>query len=389
MKIKGVIGIHAGFLYYPIEYMHQWDETNLENGGIGGSEIWAIELSNKLQERGYQVIVFADCKEMHFAKTGVMYVPCDYLYEGNFKNMHFDYFITSRDVYFLENDINCDHLYIMFHDTKVPVRLVFYENDWLQYDENYNKIIRNKIEKVFYQSDFQKKELIKNYGFSEDVFVRTSQALDTKLYENVDVEKKQNRMVWSTHKKRGAKLLIEKILPLIRKEVPDFEIDVCGYVNDMVDDYFKAEGVVVHGNVPKEKLIELQKNAKIWIYPNTGLLEDGSLNDETFCITAIENGLAENVLILAEKTCFKTTLEGYTNFVGTELFDENKNVLNEDLIDEFCKKLAENAIKMLKNEEYLRRNYICHLAKNICRMYTWDNVADGFINEFEKQKTNG
>ena len=69
------IAIFAGHLFFPADSMHTWDEKNLETGGIGGSEVWAIMLASQFQKDGNKATVFCDCDNWHFAPDGVEYIP--------------------------------------------------------------------------------------------------------------------------------------------------------------------------------------------------------------------------------------------------------------------------------------------------------------------------
>lgn len=371
-NMKAIIGIYCGELYFPEELIHHWDESNLLKGGIGGSEVWAIEISKQFVKNGYRCIIFGDPDKCHIDKSGVEYITKERT-TAILKATKFKYFITSRKTFILEQNIKAEHIYLMLHDP------------FVLFSAKYEDLHMDKIVKIAIQSDFQKRLVKDTYrGLTNEDFFRTFQGVDESYYKDVDSFNKRNKMLWSSHKIRGSKFLIEKIFPLIKKEIPDFEIDVCGYANDMTDEYFLQEGINVKGNVSKEELTRLQKESKIWIYPNFGLFENGRINDETFCITAVENALAKNALILANKTCFSSTLEGYHGFIGTELFEEDEDVLNSDRMNDFAKIIAEQAIKLLKDENY--RKQLANNANEICRKYTWENAAKTFLDEFKKEE---
>lgn len=65
--------------------------------------------------------------------------------------------------------------------------------------------------------------------------------------------------------------LIENVFPEIRKQVPDFEISICGYFDDFNEPIFQQEGIKVLGNITKDELAREQMSSKIWIYPNHGI----------------------------------------------------------------------------------------------------------------------
>ena len=75
-----------------------WDETNNETRGIGGSEIWAINIANEFVKRGYDVYVFGNPLQNHVSKTGVHYFKQEYL-NNNIEALEFDYFISSRFIF--------------------------------------------------------------------------------------------------------------------------------------------------------------------------------------------------------------------------------------------------------------------------------------------------
>ena len=357
------IAIFAGGLYFPPDMIHTWDERNLETGGIGGSEVWAIMLASQFQKDGNKATIFCDCDNWHFAPDGVEYIPYRNI-QSVCAYADYDLLIVSRYANVLLNNIKAKRIVMMAHDC-VYVDCPSYSEDGL-----------GKSDAYMFQSDFQKEQLLISYPQLKDkTWFRTSQCVDVTRYEGTP--KKKNKMLWSTHKRRGSKFLIERVLPLIRKEVPDFEIEVSGYIEDTTDTYFQNPGVKVIGCLSREELIKHQMDSKIWMYPNWGMYDDGSIIEETFCITAIENALAKNAVIVADKTCFSSTLRGYKGFVGDNCFKEGQFVIdNEEDKNKFAQELADAAIKRLKNEKY--RKELANSAYDIAKEYTVENMAKSF-----------
>ena len=361
--MKKTIGIFCGKLYVTDDLTHKWDENAL-NEGIGGSETWAISISSELSKMGYRVIMFADCP-FHVSSDGVEYHPYETFLQVCGKTK-FDYFIVSRFASIISTAINTDKLFLIAHDNFIL--------------EAYNlpELKLHLLDKIISLSDFQERQLMSSYpGLTQDYFVRSAVGIDWSLYSDVDTYHKKNKMVWSSHKSRGAKYLITKIFPIIKKEIPDFEIDVCSYANDSNDDYFNVDGINIKGKLSKKDLAELQKESKIWVYPNHGHFEDGTKVGETFCITAVENAAAKNAIVCAEKHAFTNTLDGYDGFVGTECFDGDNWLMDESRLDEFAVKLAEQAIKILKDEN--ERVRLAEQAYNICKKFTWNNIAKALL----------
>lgn len=365
MEEQEKIAIYCG----KYAYGGYWDERNLEIGHIGGSEIWAIELSKEFSRRGYKVYLFGECESDHISNEGVEYVRYEKFRDFCF-NIGFDHIIASRKIIDITDDLPCDDISVMCHDTVI---IGANSLDDLK--------LGKKIKRIYVQSYYQKYMLQFKYNIPDCCICNTSEGIDIERYSDVDKIEKKNKMLWSSGKGRGIMWLIEHVLPLIRAEVPDFEINVCGYFDEHTEDIFRSPGVNVLGNITKDNLVKEQKESKIWIYPNHGLNSELKDNEETFSITAIENGAAKNALILSDWGCWFTTLKGYNGFIGNGLFENPVKPMDMGLWDEYAKQIAERAIKCLKDEEY--RKSLASSAYEVSKKYTWSYVADSFINSWK------
>lgn len=355
------VGVFVGNHPYGIT----WDEESIYQSRVGGSEIWAIKLCEELRKTGrYNVYCFTDCETLHVGREGVLYIPWR-LTSQFIKSTHFEHFITSRRVDVLsEIKVDADDILLMCHDIHLNGKI---------YDGDFSEI---GVNGVLYQSEYQKNTLLERYPkqLSNVKFYYTMEGIEMNDYIGVDLHNKENKMLLSSAKNRGDKLIIEKILPLIRKEVPDFYVEVCGYDiarGDFKDDFYKTDGLKILGKISHKEITEHQKSSKIWIYPSHGLGDDLTIKGETFCITSVENASAGNALILSNHDCFASTLNGYEGFVGDELFIDRDTPLDTKLIDKYAEILAEQAIKVLKDDEY--RIKLAQNAIDITSKYTWEN----------------
>ena len=175
------IAIFAGHLFFPADSMHTWDEKNLETGGIGGSEVWAIMLASQFQKDGNKATVFCDCDNWHFAPDGVEYIPyrniqsvCTYA--------DYDLLIVSRYANVLLNNLKAKRIVVMAHDC-VYVNCPDYTEDGL-----------GRADAYMFQSDFQKEQLLLQYPqLKGRTWFRTSQCVDEGRYN--DTQKKKNKML--------------------------------------------------------------------------------------------------------------------------------------------------------------------------------------------------
>ena len=363
--MKKVIGI---YVYYLGSNEPHWDETS---SNLGGSETWAIKISEEFQKAGYHVIVFGNPNIWHFSDCGVEYVPKEYL-EFRCEYQHFDYFISSRTAAELSPKISCDNFYIMSHEARINLA------------NSYSDLKMNLVKRIGYLSEWHKQSLMWQYnGLSDSDFVKCSNGVDINLYDDVDITKKRNMMVWSSCKERGLKYFIDAIFPCVKRMVPDFELVICAYNNDIPESYKTLDGITILGKLDKIQLSNLQKEAKIWAYLNYGDDEDtGYRCHETFCISAVENALAKNAIVCSNATGLETTLSGYSGFIGTGIDLSFENVTLEKIND--LKDLAiKSMIDILYDDEL--RNSLAEEAYDICRKYTWENAAKEWISEFNNR----
>ena len=361
--MKKIIGIYCGN-----NWRSNWDEETIRNCGGGGSETWAVELSEEFQKLGFHVIVFGKPKLHHFSDAGVEYVPWQD-FEKRCEYQHFDYFISSRLSYEITPWIDCNNIYIIGHDTEIEHR---YDTPVLKLD---------RVKKIALLSDWQKKIYLANYtGLTEDRIFLTSNGVDMSLYENVDIGCKENSMVWSSCKERGLQEFLDYIFPEIKKEIPDFKLYIAGYDEYMENVYEGISGVEFVGKLNKKQLSDLQKKSKIWIYPNIGINSDGQLFHETFCITAVENAMAKNAIVAINTGGISTTLKGCELLSFENTFNELDFTYNGIDKVNIYKEMANRAVYLLKNNNELHKN--AETAYNACKKYTWKKSVMDWLNEW-------
>lgn len=349
-----------------------WDEEGYINGSVGGSEAWAIKLSDELVNRGYDVYIFANPKEEHDSKNGVHYLS-NLSFEKYCNEQTFDYIIMSRTVEAIKYVKNCNNIYLMCHDVEIG--------------GFYNGCL-NDVKKVMYQSDFQHEILRTKYSIPDNKFYRTFECIEQDLYDKYDGIEKTNKMLFSSGFGRGIRWIAENVFPKIKKEVPDFELHISGYNDgDIMIQSFKQDGIFVHGKLNRDDYLKMQCSSKIWIYPSHGYDSEFNRNNETFSICCAENAYAKNACILGRWGCFASTLEGYNGFVGDDLFNGIIEPMDYDNLEKFADELANDAIKCLKNEDYrlskVASSY--EISKKYSVNALCDNIEKMFLGENEKE----
>ena len=367
--MKKVIGIYCGAMTYNGTH---WDSDVVRSEGCGGSETWTVEISSQFNKMGFHVIVFCNCAVWHFDGEGVEYVPY-YLFKSRCGYQKFDYFISSRLVDGIIDELECDNIYIMTHERGL------FEGYWGNFAP-FEKIDLNRVKKIAVLSEWNKEELKKFYPeLPDDRIFITFNGITSDLYENVDEYEKKNYMLWSTCLNRGMTFFGKYVINKIKAAVPDFELGICSYNLDIRGEVPEADWIHFLGTMRKKEMSELQKQAKIWILPNYGFNDFGETLQESCPLTAIENMFAKNAIICYDKGGTKSVLSGYTGMLDGSYISATV-CPSEDELDKIGTEIAEQAIKLLRDDAY-RRSLVRELS-HICKKYTWENSATTWLKEW-------
>lgn len=356
------IGIYLG-KYMPsiTTGEHHWDEDTVAKG-MGGSETWAYEVGTRLANKGYDVTIYADPEYDHDPCPGFHLVTYQrYFYDV--LRREYDYFIYSRyaSVDTILPHLKCHNVYVMVHDICVVTP-----------DHNTKQIGLGRIKKYCYLSDWHKEYLLSLYsdiGLTDSLLHKVSNGYSKQFYKDVDLNNKENSMIWSSSLARGFEDFYEYVFFPVFQKVPDFKLYVCTGTIAPKDYYLlkKAEllpGVEVLGKLSKEDLASYQKRSKVWVYPGQF--------PETFCITAVENANAGNVIISPLSYGLSTTLNDIQY-----LKDLNLGILNKENAQEY----VDLTIKVLTNDE--ERLKLVNECINGCKTYSWDRAAQEIIDLLE------
>lgn len=368
--MKKVIGIYCGEMSYNAN--KKWDSDVVRNEPCGGSEVWAVELSSQFNKMGFHVIVFCYCEYWHFDSEGVEYVPF-YLYPMRCQYQHFDYFISSRLVDPLIDDLCCDNIYIMCHEKGI------FDRYWGNF-ASYEQLKIDKIKKIAVLSEWNKEETKKFYPqIPEDKYMITFNGVDDKFYKDIDFNAKKNMMLWSSCLNRGITFFGKYVLPKIKSRVPDFELYICSYNVDIHGEIPQADWIHFLGPLRREEMSKYQREAKLWILPNYGFNDYGQTLQESCPLTAIENMLAENAVICINKGGTATVMSGYTGMLNGDYINDDIYP-SEETLERISTEIADMAVRIMQDDEY--RKELVDEEIEIRKKYTWENSAKTWLKEW-------
>lgn len=353
--------------------LEKWGPNNLEQGGIGGSETWAIWLSRELSNLGYKVIVFGDPKkEIKDDPYEVQYyhwTRFDSFIETNF----IDYFISSRTTDPFNKNLKTGMNLCMVHDI------------WLG-DKAY-PLHLDKVDKFLCLSEWHKDFFASHHNVPKDKILLTSNGIDRSLFMNSEqIEKKKNTLIYSSSPDRGLNELID-VVRIAKKDIPDLSLNVyygfdnwekiaksrndvnqINFINNLKKKMEETEGVFYHGRVSQKELAEKWKESSVWCYPTWFA--------ETFCITALESMASRTPILCSDIYGLKTTVK---NSGKTINFPQDGYSYTEECKQKFAKEL----VQILKDEELYKS--LQEKGTRRVERFGWDSVAKQFHKYFQEE----
>lgn len=370
-----------------IFYNSSFTEESFETG-CGGSETWAIQLAKEFSKRNYHVIIFCHCESKTY-DSGVEYVPIS-LYESRIKYQYFTYFIFTRsidvsyDIFIANND--CRNIYIQSHDMFIWENGIY--NSRYVYDEERNQDLKyNYIKKFIALTDFHKEELHMYNGIPYDKIAVIGNGLDSNIFDEAErfTVEKDNSILFPTAFGRGGNILVNDIMPRVLEKIPDFEVHICGYGDNVPDDIKKNPHVKFLGTLKKRDYYLEFKKHKCWFLPCV-VVED-------FGICAGEAAMCECDIVSPFKHGMKDVCWGFTSLkmenefkvkeTGKYHYSTYTLNMTDDEYNKACDEAANKIIDSINNYYNEDRKKIRAICKEfIIKEHTWANVANKWENIF-------
>ena len=285
-----------------------YDGATLSKQGLGGSESAVILISKELQQLGFEVTVFNNCKDASNSRPGV-YDGVRYIDNSDAKTHKetYDIVVVSRTIApFVMNDWPFVHTakkrILWLHDT-------FIEGDDMMED----LVVSGKIDHIFTLSDWHTSYILtcahgkkRNYEVLKKKVFQTRNGAVCHIPE-VDLSKKDpNHFVYNASATKGMLPLVNDIWPAIRKQLPQARLSIIGgyyrFREGAVPDAqettveqlskrqdLKDLGVTFTGVIPQHEIAKILANAWMMLYPGAF--------PETFGISSLESLLYKTPLM--------------------------------------------------------------------------------------------
>lgn len=346
----------------------KWSPESLEKG-IGGSEEAVIYNSRELAKLGWDVTVYADPEEEYTEDVDGHKITYKSHYYFNPMDK-FNILIGWRNIGFFDNKWNAKKTYLWLHDVQNPLE--------------YTKERVANITKIFVLSEAHKKTVLNDWNkewLTDDKFLLTGNGIDMGWIEEYKDTKRDNKsVIWTSSYDRGLEHLLE-IWPDVKKSVPNATLNVFYGWNlfetvhrnnpermawkNKVDKLLNQDGVIHHGRVGQDKIIEETYKAGIWAYPTHFY--------EISCITAMKCQACGAIPVVTDYAALEETAR---HGVKIEL-PHNMDIYTEEKREEYKKALIK-ALKDDKWQEETRKE----MMKDARNKFVWSKVAKQWSGEF-------
>lgn len=325
-----------------------WNASNITQLG-SGSEIMALNISNKLAEKGYKVFLFGSFKNETVDYTGVFdgVVYMNYTEFNDFAQRYIiDCLVISR---FSDN--------LVYYDSIKKVYL--WLHDIIPHSQQYTfQTHRDKFKGILCLSEWQIKQNKKIYNIPDELFKITSNAISLDRFDK-KVEKEPFRFIWTSSVDRGIDYCIELMID-IHKLYPQSVLYIYGNIDfifnketlNKIDE--NKDFIILKPRISQDQLATELLKSDVWLYPNNF--------EETYCISAVEAAAAKCLIC----TNVHAGLERTVGTRGAII----KGEYNKDrLLSELCK---------VFNDKILKERLL-HDGRKFAETQTYDILIDEWI----------
>jgi len=385
-----------------------WNYNN-KNYPLGGTESAILYLSEKLEEKGNNILVLTNKDEDLIINPNYKFLSLQRFnkinnYTSFFNNNQENFIITQALPYYdffseLKNII--DNLKIL---------------TWIHHDINVSYIKTNKINHLYdgyiFVSNWQKYRYIQNFDLKDEKCYIMQNAFSPLIY-NYDIPiKKEKAIIYCSAPYRGLHLAFE-LFQIIKRHHPDikFKIFSCfgrdtiinkesynEIINlNQLDNFIKSDNDLIYkdfykklvndaniefyGSVPQKILFEHMKNSMILFYPNT--------YPETCCSLIFEALINRCNIISSDLGALNETSNGYAklfnpNLDVNEIDYDLENALNNpitinDVSNNYINKYVTETINTIKNYYSEKNQNKLHKQFEFAKKCNWGNRANEFI----------
>lgn len=309
--VNDIYSKSKNILVYTGHHYQLWNQSDMNNCAIGGSEKAVIYLTNELSNltsKKYNIYISGCVQEEKI--DNINYVNRDNL-QQLLNEKEFHTIIVSRYLDFFEifKNIRCFKILLWMHD----ICLVNFNCN--KSTEDVLKIHNDNIYKCVCLTNWHKKQTAEKYPILKDKIVTINNGIHPGTISKIkqesilhNIKKIRNSFIYSSCSERGLDVVLNK-WKFITENIPGATLHICSY-NKFPKNEFDQKLVKIinqysnikhYGRLDSENLYKLMNMCEYWYYP--------TYFAETSCITAME-------MMANEVICIYYPVAGLVNTVG-------------------------------------------------------------------------
>jgi len=333
-----------------------------ERDPLGGSESALYYLSKELAHLGDRVTVINHCGKEAGEYEGVRYFEISQKKEwGNCLRQNpaevLVIFRRYRDIF---KSFPCKLKVFWAHDHLG----VFPENSHLWYNKLAmsslragGKLFNSRVDLVAVVSKWLGECFREYLRIPERKIFVTRNGIEVSYYKDLKKECDPYRLIYTSIPKRGLTLLLEKIFPEVKKQIPRTELRVFSYRSLEEYRHLSQPGVYFGGGLSQKELARELARSSLHLYP--------AIMVETSCIAAIEAQAAGIPVITSKRHALpETVVDGETGIL----------IEGEPGSSSYNNRFIEATVNLLYNSQ-LRTRLGEAARKRALSWYRWDAIA--------------
>lgn len=346
-----------------------FDGNTLTSHSLGGSETAGLCMARELAARGHNVYMFCNTPNSDIVYEGVVYLSTDKWTQYATNTIH-DIAIVQRAPNIFTSRLLSKLNILWCHDLATARQFQQVRGSmW-------------NIDGVFVLSEFMKNQYKEVYALSDNNLWLTRNGLNLDLFPGYGIDRDKKKLIYSARPERGLDVLVDKIVPILFNEDPEYKLYIYGYDNPT--DQFKnfygelsakcrpwGDRIIHGGNLSKSDLYKVYSSGGVYVYPTPSPVMPDFV--EVSCISAMEAQAAGLPIVTSNRGALSETITEGAGYLidGDPLSDEYTN--------SFC-----NAVRELVNNDsqyqYFSDTGIKH-AQNL----SWSKVAEEWENKFYEE----
>lgn len=344
----------------------QFNGDALINQSLGGSETAGLCMAKELRARGHNVFMFCNTTTPGKIYDGVVYLRYEDWEKFASSTIH-DISIVQRVPSLFKQKLLSRLNVLWCHDLALS----------RQYQEV--RGVMWNVDGIFTLSKFMSDQYKDVYNIPDKYIWQTRNGLNLDLFpvDNAG-PRDRKKLVYSARPERGLDVLLDKIVPILFNEDPEYKLYIYGYDNPtetfgefygQIADKCRPWGdrIIYGGQLSKPDLYRAYSTAGIYVYPTPSKVMPKFA--EISCISVMEAQAAGMPVVCSDRGALPETLHYRAGFL----------VKGDPISDEYVNKFCNNVRKLVSDDQLY--DSMSNAGREHTHQLSWGKVAEEWENK--------